>query len=556
MVGIIGGLGAWFFRMLIGIIHNLSFLGKFSFLYDANQHTPESPWGIWIILVPVAGAFGVAWLVKNFAPETKGHGVPEVMDAIHYGEGRIRPIVAVVKSLASGLCIGSGGSVGREGPIVQIGAAFGSMLGQWSHLPAHQRITLIAAGAASGIAATFNTPLGGLVFSFELMLLSINAANILPVTIATVTATAIGRLLLGLAPAFDILALRLPDLHLVQPWGLILFFPFGVLMGLWSVLFVRGIYWAEDRFDSLPGNYYTRHALGMAFVGLVIYLLQLFSGHYYVQGVGYATIVDVLNGPLSDPLFLLLLFAVKLLVTGLTLGSGGSGGIFSPSLFMGTVLGAAYGQISLGLFPELLIGPSTFVVSGMAAAIGGSTGAVMTAIVMIFEMTLDYNAILPIMISATTAYAVRKAICRESIYTLKPFRRGHVIPEGLEAAVLSSRRVSEVMGKTFSILAPEKEQQQEYGINILAREGTIIGPVYHVPSAIHERAKAESLVTDRYIIVPPNAGLVETLRTLKTKGAEFALISTNPGSRKTEDLVGVLTAREIAEAIQRTAELL
>ena len=169
-IGLIAGYGAVVFRAMIAAIHNLCFLGQLSFEYDANLHTPASPWGLWIIAVPVAGAVVVAFLVKTFAPEAKGHGVPEVMDAVYYHEGRIRPIVAAVKSVASAVSIGSGGSVGREGPIIQIGAAFGSSVGQVISMPARQRAMLIAAGAGGGIAATFNTPIGGIVFAIELVM--------------------------------------------------------------------------------------------------------------------------------------------------------------------------------------------------------------------------------------------------------------------------------------------------------------------------------------------------------------------------------------------------
>jgi chloride channel protein, CIC family len=167
LIGLVAGLGAVVFRGLISLFHNLLFLGHFSFIYDANVHTPPSPWGVFVIFVPVVGAAGVAFLVGKFAPEAKGHGVPEVMDAIYYNNGIIRPVVAVIKSLASALSIGSGGSIGREGPIIQIGSSFGSTMGQIIHMPPWQRITLIAAGAGAGIAATFNTPIGGVLFPLE-----------------------------------------------------------------------------------------------------------------------------------------------------------------------------------------------------------------------------------------------------------------------------------------------------------------------------------------------------------------------------------------------------
>ena len=200
-VGVIAGLGAVAFRAMIGGFHNLLFLGRFSFAYDANLHTPASPWGFLVILVPVVGALGVAFVVGTFAPEAKGHGVPEVMDAIYHREGRIRPVVVLIKSIASALSIGSGGSVGREGPIVQIGSAFGSTLGQVVRMPVRQRIVLVAAGAGGGIGATFNSPLGGIAFALELMLPVITSRSVLAVALATAVATQIGRAFFGTAPS-------------------------------------------------------------------------------------------------------------------------------------------------------------------------------------------------------------------------------------------------------------------------------------------------------------------------------------------------------------------
>ena len=170
LVGVVAGFGAVVFRGLIGLFHNLLFLGRFSFAYNANVHTPASPWGPLVILVPVLGAAGVAFVVKKFAPEARGHGVPEVIDAIYYNRGRIRPVVALIKSLASALSIGSGGSVGREGPIIQVGCSFGSSIGQLLRVPAWQRVVVIAGGAGGGIAATFNTPVGGVLFALEMMM--------------------------------------------------------------------------------------------------------------------------------------------------------------------------------------------------------------------------------------------------------------------------------------------------------------------------------------------------------------------------------------------------
>jgi CIC family chloride channel protein len=434
LVGVIGGFGAVVFRWMIGFLHNLLFLSSLSFHYDANVHTEAGPWAAWIILVPVVGAAGVAFLVKTFAPEARGHGVPEVMDAIYYGGGRIRPVVALIKSVASALSIGSGGSVGREGPIIQIGSAFGSTLGQLLPMPTSQRVNLIAAGAGAGIAATFNTPAGGLLFAMELMMPTIRPATIMPVCIAVAVATYIGRTFLGMQPSFNVPQLTAASSAPISILALPVLVVLGGVLGLMAALFVRSIYWAEDLFDRMPGNYYTRHMLGMLIVGVMMYLVLTQTGHYYVQGVGYATIEDVLAGTLMSPGFLLLLVFLKLLATCLTLGSGASGGVFSPGLFIGACLGGCFGVVMRSIDPSFSVPPSIFAVAGMAAMIAGISGAVATGTVMVFEMTHDLNAMLPIVITVGVCVAVRDRICPPTIYTLKLIRRGHAVPQGLAAA--------------------------------------------------------------------------------------------------------------------------
>ncbi len=563
LVGIITGFGAVGFRAMIGLVHNLLFFGTFSFAYNANVHTAPSHWGIGIIFVPVVGAIVVAWLVKTFAPEAKGHGVPEVMDAIYYKEGKIKPIVALIKSLASSISIGTGGSVGREGPIIQIGAAFASTLGQMFRIPPRQSVILIAAGAGAGIAATFNAPIGGLAFAMELMLVSINASTVGLVAIATATATYIGRIFLGITPALNIPALEIPSVHISSPYILLLFIPFGLLMGLTSTLFIHVIYWFEDLFDDMPGNYYTRHMLGMLLLGIMIYLLMRYTGHYYVQGVGYATIIDILKEVLSNPWLLLLLCACKLLATSLTLGSGASGGIFSPSLFMGATLGAAFGAFMHLLFPGLDINTSMFAIAGMAAMISGSTGAVMTAIAMSFELTHDYNSILPIVISVALSSGLRKYICYESIYTLKLLRRGIIVPEGLQAAITSANRARDVMEKSFEVsslaelneVLPDIKSTQTL---VVEKHGEILGILrnrHFMKGEITEENISEYLDTN-YILVSPFTDLVTVARRMQEKEAENILVTRNPKDTSAKLILGVITAKEISSSLMKTAKLM
>lgn len=432
LTGLVAGLGAVAFRALIALFHNLLFLGTFSTTYNANVHTPASPWGMGVILVPVIGALIVTYLVKHYAPEAKGHGVPEVIDAIYYNGGVIRPTVALIKALASAVSIGSGGAVGREGPIIQIGAAFGSTMGQLIHMPQWQRVTLIACGAGGGIAATFNTPIGGVLFAVELILVEISARTLIPVALATGAATYVGRAFFGDFPAFDIPSLALHATGVLSAPGILAWLGFGVVLGVVSMVYIRALYGFEDFFERLPGNDYVHHVLGMLLVGIMMYLMMRFAGQYYIQGVGYATVQDILRQLLLHPGFLLLLFALKLLATSLTLGSGASGGIFSPSLYMGATLGGAYAVLLGPLLPDAGLTVVAAAVIGMAGMVAGATGAVVTAIVMIFEMTRDYNVIIPLMITASVAYGIRRALLRDSIYTMKLSRRGHTIPEALQ----------------------------------------------------------------------------------------------------------------------------
>ena len=329
-LGLVTGLGAFLFRDLIGLLHNIFFTRRFMLPYDANEFTASDRWGALVILIPVVGAVIVTFLVSNFAPEAKGHGVPEVMDAIYYREGVIRPIVAVVKSLASAVAIGSGSSVGREGPIIQIGSALGSTVGQIIRMPPGQRIALVAAGAGAGIAATFNTPIGGVMFAIELMMPEVSVSTFLPVAVATGAATFVGRFFFGQQPAFLVPPLEPLAADANAVVLLLLYSALGAVTGVAAAGFIHGLNLAEDVFDKIPWRY-LRHMLGMLLVGLMMYTLYRAFGQYYVDGVGYATIEHILVGQMSAFWLLGLLCVCKALATSSSLGSGSSGGIFSPS---------------------------------------------------------------------------------------------------------------------------------------------------------------------------------------------------------------------------------
>ena len=556
LVGAITGVGAWAFRRLIGLIHNLFFLGSFSFDFDANVHTPTGTWGPYVILVPVIGAVVVVWLVKTFAPEAKGHGVPEVLDSIYYNEGRIRPTVALVKSLASAFSIGSGGAVGREGPIIQIGATIGSSLGQWLPMSVRDRVILMAAGAGAGIAATFNAPLGGILFAVELLLVSINSRSIFALTLATASSTCIGRVLMGTSPAFDVPALRYSDFGLEPMIELLSFVPLALMCGLLATLFVRAIYWAEDWFEAMPGNYYSRHLSGMLCMGIMIYLTQRFTGNFHVEGVGYATIMDILTETLTSPGFLLLLCGMKLVATCLTLGSGASGGVFSPALFVGATFGAAYGQCVTACVPDINIGIATFAIAGMAAMVGASTGAVFTSVVMIAELTGDHNVVLLVVLTVSISYAVRKVISPPSIYTLKLNRRGHAVPEGLSAAISAAHTAEDLMTRNFQVLGDSNQTAESTpGVIIQTDEA---GRVVSVRQQFAKKNQPEETVLAEeaeFILVQPDTNQLEMLRRITDQKDEIILVSSDPESGLGKDIVGVVTMAELLMTIKSVAKL-
>lgn len=570
VVGIVAGLGAVVFRGLIAGFHNALFLGRFSLEYDANIHTPLSPWGPFVVLVPVIGAVGVAFLVKNFAPEAKGHGVPEVMDAIYYGGAKIRPVVALVKSLASALSIGSGGSVGREGPIIQIGSSFGSTMGQVLRLPPWQRITLIAGGAGGGIAATFNTPVGGVLFALEIMMHEVSARTLVPVAICTATATYIGQLFFGPHPSFVIPEMEQPYFRVSSPGVLVAYVPLAILLGLLSAAFIRSIYAFEDFFtQKVKGGYYVQHMAGMLAVGAIMYVLMICFGHYYIEGVGYATVQDILLGTESSRALLLLLLALKLLATSLTLGSGASGGIFSPALFLGATLGGAYGVLLQRLFPEMAISPPAFAVAGMAGMVGGSTGAALAAIVMIFEMTLDYRVIIPMTITVAISYGVRKVVCSESIYTLKLARRGHYMPDALQTNAHFLKRASELMDRHF-LPIPASTSLDEVAA-LLAKDDTTA--FYLVVDGdkvkgILTRDRAQLMVRQNEksnsagdaalmpsVIVAVSAHLIDIVEALHANRASLALASTEPREASPTHIQGVVDKTRILDSVADDLQL-
>jgi CIC family chloride channel protein len=566
VVGLVAGLGAVVFRALIGLIHNLAFLRSFSTNYDASIFTPPGPWGAFVILVPVIGSVLVTFLITKFAPEARGHGVPEVMDAIYYREGVIRPVVAVVKSLASAISIGTGGAVGREGPIIQIGAALGSTLGQIIRMSPWQRITLVAAGAGAGIAATFNTPIGGVMFALELMMPELSARTFLPVALATGAATFVGRIFFGVYPAFTIPETLLTSTQQASLAALLLFALLGAVTGVAATAFVRGLSLAEDLFGLIE-NPYLRHAIGMLALGVLLYAFLLTTGHYYIEGVGYAAIQAILGGNLGLPGFLLLLSVAKLAATLMSLGSGASGGIFSPSLFMGAALGGAAGALLDAIHPVAGFGTTTAAIVGMAAMVGGGTGAAMTAVTMIFEMTRDYDLVMPSIIAVALAIGVRRLLSQENIYTIKLVDRGHSVPKAMHANMFLIRSAGEVMERNV-IVAPADADFEEFlrrhgadgGMKhvVVARNNHLVG-VIRVNTglrrgleAAHAGVRLGDIAQRNFTVARENDIVFNVVHRMARHDAIMAVVSKTGASWRPSQIVGVISKEHIADSVSES----
>jgi CIC family chloride channel protein len=555
-VGMVTSVGAFVLRALMALFHNAFFLGKFSFSYDANLFDAPGSWGPFIILAPVIGGLIVVYLVQTFAPEARGHGVPEVMDAIYYKGGRIRMAVIFIKSIASALSIGSGASVGREGPIIQIGSGIGSTIGQLFRLPPWQTITLVAAGAGAGIAATFNTPLGGVMFAIELMLPEVSSRTFLPVVIATGAATYFGWLFFGFEPAFLVPVTGLPELTFPNSIGFLPFFVIlGVLCGVASAAFVRLLEWMEDLFeDVIPGNAYTKNVVGMLAIGVLIYVMQRTTGHGHVDGVGYATIQAVLTGEINIGWFLALLFAAKLLATTLSLGAGASGGIFSPSLFMGAALGGSFGALLSVLLPGFGVNSMMFAVIGMAAVVGSGTGAAMTAILMIFEMTRDYAAVVPSIVAVAIALGVRRTLSYENIYTVKLARRGHHIPRERHSHMFMIRHVADVMKPVRGIVTEAELIDVTTGARggeegyLIVRDGGRIAGLSQVGGTVDTD---EATITRDFVVTRSNEFIREAMARISRspRKPKLAIVVDRPGVPRPEDVLGVVTRESIADTI-------
>jgi chloride channel protein, CIC family len=543
-IGVGAGFGAYGFRWLIGFVQSV-------FWQHGGALFPWAP--LSTLLIPAAGGALVGPLVYFLARETKGHGVPEVMLAVAEEQGRMRFRVVFVKALASALCIGSGGSAGREGPIVQIGSALGSTLGQLAKVPVEIVRTLVAAGAAGGIAATFNAPIAGVFFSLEVILRDFSARAFSLVVLASVTATVISRALLGQSPAFFV-----PPYELLSPWELLFYASLGVLAALVARAFTWSLYRCEDLFDAWRFPEYLKPVIGGLCVGAVgLVFPQVF-------GVGYDTLEVALRGHLTLVLMGGLLLA-KIAATSLTLGSGGSGGVFSPSLFMGAMLGGAIGSVFRALFPTITAPSGAYALVGMGAVFAAAAQTPISSILILFEMTGDYRIILPLMTAVGISSLVSHFLSRETIYTIKLRRRGIDILAPPRADPLALIRVADVMvhpvvtldeGLPLRAILDYVRQHPFTSFPVIDGDGGLVGilgygELREVLTSEHseETLKARDLMRSPAPVCYSDETLTEVMERFRVTGAgRLPVVSRENPTR----LLGVISHSDLIAAYQRT----
>src|SRR4051794_11893379 len=437
-VGLVAGLVAYILYKIIGLFTNLFFFHEWSTTFRSvgGHHL-----GWWGILVPGVGGLIVGLMAKYGSSKIKGHGIPEAMEAVLVNRSRIEPKVALLKPISAAIAIGTGGPFGAEGPIIQTGGALGSLVGQVLHTTAVERKVLLACGAAAGMSATFNTPIAGVILAIELLLFEFKSRSFIPLVIASTLATAVHMQLLGPGPMFSVSAVDF-GIPRALPFYLVL----GPVCGIAAVLLSKALYWVEDTFEKLPVDELWWPAIGALFLGIIGFSVPR------VLGVGYDTIGDILNGNLAWKLLLIVMLA-KFAALVISLGSGTSGGLLAPTFMWSAAMGGLFAMIANHAFPGAHLSPGAFALVAMGAVFGAASRATFSFIIFAFEITRDYNSVLPLMLVAVIADGVAMLFMpRSSIMTEKLARRGLHVHQDYEADVLAQSTVSETMEKNAPVI--------------------------------------------------------------------------------------------------------
>ena len=440
-IGLIAGLVAYVLYKLIGLFTNLFFFHEWSTTFRSvgSHHL-----GAWVILVPVIGGLIVGVMAKYGSSKIKGHGIPEAMEAVLTNRSRIEPKVAILKPISAAIAIGTGGPFGAEGPIIQTGGAIGSLVGQVLHATAVERKVLLACGAAAGMSATFSTPIAGVILAIELLLFEFKSRSFIPLVIASTLATAVHMQLLGRGPMFQVGAMEF-GIPRALPFYLVL----GPICGLGAVGLSKALYWVEDLFEKLPFDEMWWPAIGALALGVIGFFVPR------VFGVGYDTIGDILNGQLAWKLLLVVMIA-KFAALVISLGSGTSGGLLAPTFMWSAAMGGLFAMVANHAFPGAHLSPGAFAVVAMGAVFGAASRATFSFIIFAFEITRDYNSVLPLMLVAVIADGIAMLFMpSSSIMTEKLARRGLRVHQDYEADALTQVTVGETMERDPPVIAAD-----------------------------------------------------------------------------------------------------
>jgi len=524
MVGFIAGLVAQGLLELIYLFTNLFFYGKWSFAitYPVHHHLRT-----WVILIPPVGGLLVGILVHFWEPTLKGHGIPEAMEAVLLGKSRVRMRVGVLKPIATAFAIGTGGPFGAEGPIIQTGAAFGSIFGQLVHITPYQRRVLLAAGAAGGMAATFVAPLAGILVAIELLLFEFRARSFIPVAISSVVATAVAVHFRGWVPLFPTPAFALTSMQ--ELW---LFALMGVVMGIIGIGMIRVLFFLEDLFDNhfpLKPAAIWAPTFGALLLGII--------GYFYPQvfGTGYDTIREMLNDRLMVGQLLGVSIA-KFWALVISLGSGTTGGVFAPSLIVGGGVGAAYATAWHHFIPSFVGDPAFYALVAMAATFGGIARAPFTSIVFLFELSRNPNALLPLVVCCMVSDGVVRLFSAESIMTGKLVKRGLIVLQDYSVPVLMRSRIEQVMRKEFSAIPADADlsdvveqfSPEATGVlPVVEKDGTLVGIIEAhdlLKENVNHPMKAREIARQNYVIAFPGETVDKVAHEMLARDAESVVV--------------------------------
>lgn len=537
------GLGAVVFVRLLDAI------GEFA---AAVQDKLGSVIGL-IVVMALAGLI-VGFLIDKWAREAKGHGVPEVMEAMALRGARIRPRVAAIKVLASSITIGTGGSAGREGPIVQVGSALGSTLGQLLHFSSERIGTLVACGAAAGIAATFNAPIAGAIFALEVILGKFTVRYFGAVVISSVAASVVGRMFLSEKPAFEV-----PAYPLNSFYELLIYAALGVLAAIVAVIFIRVLYRLEGLFDGWKLKLPFKASIGMILTAAVAMLLP----GRQVLGPGLEFIGEAIAKDFSLSLGLMaLLLILKMLATSFTLGAGNSGGVFAPGLFMGAILGGMVGSVAHSMWPEIAINPGAYAIVGMAAVFAGAARAPITAVLIVFEMSNDYKLILPLMLASVLSTLLAEHLFQESIYTLKLKLKGISLQRGRDLDLMQSVLVRDAMNTDVYVVSPNMplDQLRKYlhdthssSFPVVDEASDLVGMVslgdYDLALQRHRdpgKLKVKDIATMSHLLVAyDDETLAAAIQRIGVRGVNKLPVVTRENPKH---LIGIIRRRDIVKA--------